>query len=79
MPRQKHFMQPAVDVIKQFGGCRSLAKALEISPSTISRWATSSVNKGTNGKIPQKYWSEIMVAGQKIGKPISLSDLSGLN
>ena len=78
MPKQKHFMNPAAHIVEQMGGCRPLAKALEINPSTISRWMTSSVKKGTDGRIPQKYWGPIIIAAQNLGKTITPQDLFSL-
>ena len=77
MAKQIHTLEPASKIVSIFGGCRALALTLKVCPSTISRWSTSNEQRGTDGKIPQKYWGQIMVAAQDIGKTVTLSDLSG--
>lgn len=76
--KAKHAMQPARRVVDQFGGCRKLARTLTISPSTVSRWMTSAAAKGTDGRIPQKYWGTIIVAAQDSGFTITVNDLAGM-
>jgi hypothetical protein len=78
MAHSKHVMQPARRVVDLFGGCRSLARALSIHPSTISRWTASAAVKGTDGYIPQKYWGRIIVAAQDQGFTITVNDLAGM-
>jgi transposase len=76
--KAKHAMRPARVVVDKFGGCRKLARTLAISPSTVSRWMTSAANKGTDGRIPQKYWGHIIVAAQDEGFTLTVNDLAGL-
>lgn len=78
MPKPKHAMQPARSVIDKFGGCRPLSRVLAIHPSTISRWTTSAAVKGTDGRIPQKYWGRIVMAAQDRGFTLTSSDLAGM-
>lgn len=78
MAHSKHVMQPARRVVDLFGGCRSLARALSIHPSTISRWTASGAVKGTDGRIPQKYWGRIVMAAQDQGFTITVNDLAGM-
>jgi hypothetical protein len=78
MANPKHLMQPARDVVDKFGGCRQLARVLRIHPSTISRWTASAAVKGTNGRIPQKYWGPIIMAAQDRGFSLSVNDLAGM-
>ena len=78
MPNPKHAMQPARAVIDRFGGCRPLARVLDINPSTISRWTTSTARSGTNGRIPQKYWGQICMAAQDQGFTVTVNDLAGM-
>jgi len=51
---------------------------LRIHPSTISRWTTSAAVKGTDGRIPQKYWGRIIMAAQDQGFTLTASDLAGM-
>lgn len=74
----KHTMQPARCVIDKFGGCRSLARALDVNPSTISRWTTSAARRGTDGRIPQKYWGRLIVIAQDQGFTLTVNDLVAL-
>lgn len=74
MTKPKHFLQPARKVIDAFGGCRATARALDISPSTVSRWTTPTLMRGTGGRIPQRYWKTILATT----KTLSLTDLAGM-
>lgn len=76
--KMKHAMQPARAVVEKLGGCRSVARTLKLSPSTISRWMTASEAKGTGGRIPQKYWAQILDAAASAGKPMDVKDLAGM-
>lgn len=78
MAKPKHAMQPARSVVDKFGGCRQLARILTIHPSTISRWTSSAAVKGTDGRIPQKYWGRIIVAAQDQGFTVTANDLAGM-
>lgn len=78
MPRQVNTLEPASSIVSVFGGCRALAAALKLCPSTVSRWSTSYDKRGTHGKIPQKYWSSIIENAQTQGKTITPADLAGL-
>lgn len=78
MANSKHAMQPARRVVDLFGGCRKLARALAIHPSTISRWTASGAVKGTDGRIPQKYWGRIVMAAQDQGFTVTVNDLAGM-
>ena len=78
MAHHKHSLQPAHQVITRFGGCRPLARVLAVHPSTISRWATPSFAKGTDGRIPQRYWGRLIVAAQERGISLTVNHLAGM-
>lgn len=78
MPKPKHVMQPARQVVDRFGGCRELARILAVNPSTVSRWTASAARKGTDGRIPQKYWGRILVAAQNHGFTMTVNELAGM-
>lgn len=79
MPRTaKHSMQPARHIVDLFGGCRALGRTLGISASTVSRWTTAKENDGTGGRIPQKYWDDIVANAKRAGKTITANDLASL-
>ncbi|WP_288076440.1 carph-isopro domain-containing protein [Pseudomonas sp.] len=71
----KHQQQPARYIVERLGGCRKVARMLDIHPSTISRWMTPVINRGTGGRIPQKYWAQIMAHSKATGIDIATSDL----
>jgi hypothetical protein len=71
-------LEPASSIITIMGGCRAVAGELKLCPSTVSRWSTSSNKKGTDGRIPQKYWLKIIEKAQQNGIPITLTDLAGI-
>lgn len=53
-------MDPAAIVISKFGGVRATARKLEVNPSTVCRWGKAASEGGTDGKVPQKYFKQIM-------------------
>ena len=71
-------LNPAAKVISLFGGVRPLARALDLNPSAVSRWAQPTVKKGTNGAIPQRHWAAILqhAAAEKV--KLTVNDLAGL-
>jgi len=77
MPVQKHSMQPAATVVALFGGCRPMARLLDLNASTISRWTTAANQGGTGGRIPQKYWKLIADCAAQHGKKLTVNDLAG--
>lgn len=71
-------LNPAWTVIQLLGGVRSTARAAEVDPSAVSRWAMPREKKGTEGRVPQRHWRRLMAyaSAQKI--KLTLRDLSGL-
>ena len=43
---------------------KTLAKHLNLSPSTVSRWDYSADDGGTGGRIPPKYYDRIVELGE---------------
>ncbi len=78
MGKHKHGAEPAIKIVALFGGCRALARLLELNPSTISRWTASTFHHGTNGRIPQKYWPRLIEAAEQRGMALTVNDLSGM-
>lgn len=73
-------MTPARYVIKQFGGVRAAAKAIGVSPSTVSTWnkrKTPKDYRGLNGRIPAKNWDAILRAAKRRKKRITYKNLLG--
>jgi len=54
-----------------------VAKALDLAPSTVSRWAMPHP-RGTGGKIPQRHWPRLYVLAQKVGVRVAANPLHGL-
>jgi len=50
-----------------------------ISPSAVSRWCTPTALGGTGGRIPQKWWKQMISAGKDRGVLIDAKQLSGLS
>ncbi|MEY5100859.1 MAG: DNA-binding transcriptional regulator Cro [Pseudomonadota bacterium] len=71
-------LNPAWRVIQLLGGVRATARAAEINPSAVSRWAMPREKKGTSGAIPQRHWSRLLGYAQRIKVKLTLNDLSGL-
>lgn len=65
-------LNPVEYAIKEFGGVRSLARALGIEPSIISKW-----RKPRSGSyyIPSKYLIHIIRKAKKLELDVTLEDL----
>lgn len=79
MGRSIHNAQPATAIVVQLGGCRRVARLVGISPSAVSRWCTPTALGGTGGRIPQKWWKQMISAGKDRGVLIDAKQLSGLS
>jgi len=79
MRMSKHDAQPATNIVMQLGGCRSVARLVGVSPSAVSRWCTPTALGGTGGRIPQKWWKQVISAGKDRGVLIDAKQLSGLS
>ena len=73
-------MNPASKVLKKFGdgGISMIAKELKINRSTVSRWATSREDGGTDGIIPAKYHKPLLKLAAKKSIPLTAGDLVGV-
>lgn len=77
--RIKHSMQPARSVVEQLGGCREVARALGIAPSTVSRWIAPKSRQNLGGRIPQTYWVSLLALAKRNGKPLTVAQLAGID
>jgi hypothetical protein len=76
--RIKHTHQPARGVVDLLGGCRSVARELSISPSTVTRWMAPKSRASLGGRIPQTHWPALMAMAKRNGVELSLEQLAGL-
>lgn len=60
---------PAELVIKTWGGVRKTARALEMSPATVSRW------QRLGGLIPSKHLVKILERAKESGLDLKPEDL----
>lgn len=74
----KHGAEPATAVVVRLGGCRTVARLVGVSPSAVSRWCTPAALGGTGGRIPQKWWKQLIACGKDRGIEITVKELSGL-
>jgi len=72
MPKQ---LSPAREVVQKLGGVRAAARALELSPSAVSRWMMPSAARGTGGHVPQRHWPAILKHARKERIELTLTDL----
>ena len=63
-------LNPAEFVIHMFGGVRATARALEKTPSTISKWQHEN-----EGRIPTKNILSILVKSKELKLDITADDL----
>jgi len=60
-------------IIRQFGGVKQLAKAINKDPATIYRWTYPKNKNGTDGLIPSSALSRISEAAKRLNIPIEQS------
>lgn len=75
---KREFKSPAQAVIEAFGSNAEVSRVLSVSKSTITRWGYDKQNRGTNGRVPQKYWPTLLAIARKRKIKLSLRDLAGL-
>jgi len=63
-------LNPAEYVIYKFGGVRATARALDKTPSTISKW-----QHNNNGKIPTSNMLKILMKAEELNLDINADDL----
>ncbi len=72
-----HTLEPAYTVIEKLGGKSSVAEALELDKSTLSRWCQPKP-MGTGGLIPQRYWPQLMQMARDQRVRIGLKELAAV-
>jgi transposase len=77
MPKRET-RSPAQVIIAAFGSNSEVSRILSVSKSTITRWGYDKENKGTNGRVPQKYWPTLIATARKRKIKLSVRDLAGL-
>lgn len=63
----------AASVIKKFGGVRALARAIDVNPSTVSRWTMPREKGGAAGRIPAKAQPLVIEAAKKAGIKLTIA------
>lgn len=58
---------PAAFVVRQFGGTRATARALNMSTGSIHYWTRSKAKRGAGGRIPATSHKRILKAAKKFG------------
>lgn len=71
MAKPIHVSQPARGIVDLLGGGRTVAKALGIAPSTVTRWSSE---KDGKGRIPSRHWVNLMILAQDQGHELSIYD-----
>lgn len=71
-------LSPAKEIVQKFGGVRATARVLDINPSAVSRWMVSRAERGTDGRVPQKYWALMLDHARKERIKLTVRDLAGL-
>ena len=68
-------MTPAKYVFHIFGGVRATARALNRTPSAVSKWAKPRKRGGSGGEIPSIHQKLILKIADERGLPITPNDL----
>lgn len=69
-------LQPASKILALFESNRALARILDVNPSALTRWKKPRSQGGTGGRIPQKYWGQIIDAAADRGIDVTVEDLA---
>ena len=69
--------EPAYNIVVRLGGVTRTAELLGITQSAVSRWLIPATSNGTEGRIPQRYWDDMLKFALKHNIRIDLYDLSG--
>lgn len=75
---EKAQFEPATSIIARFGSAAEVARILDLDKSTVSRWTMSRPQKGTEGKVPRKYWEPLMTAAKQRKVKLTLNELAAL-
>lgn len=68
-------MSPVDVVVDIFGGIRSVARAINVAPSTVLRWGTSRRGGRIPGSIPHEYMLPLMEAAMRRRKRLTLEEV----
>lgn len=71
-------LNPAREIVAKLGGVNATARALDLSPSAVSRWMQPPSKHGTGGHIPRRHWPAIIKHAKSEGVRIRLTDLAAL-
>jgi hypothetical protein len=68
-PQDTNNAEPAFSIVKSLGGVRAVARELECSPGTVTRWCTpkSRDTAGGDGRIPAAKHDALIALADKLG------------
>lgn len=66
---------PASKVIAKLGGVRATARALELNPSSVSRWTAPVEKRGLGGRVPSIHQAKILQIARERGVDLTAADL----
>jgi hypothetical protein len=75
---EKAPFEPATSIIARFGSAAEVGRILDLDKSTISRWTMPKEKRGTDGRIPHKYWEDLMTAAKQRKIKLTLRELASL-
>jgi len=67
--------EPAFTICTMLGGVTKTAKLVGLTQSGVSLWL---VERGTGGRVPQKYWPKMLKYAAKHKIKITIKMLSGI-
>lgn len=66
---------PAAKVISEFKGVRAVARALDLNPSSVSRWTAPKEKRGLGGRVPSIHQAKILQIARERGLDLTAADL----
>lgn len=67
---------PAQLVKEKFCSASEVARILGLDRSTVSRWQVCASLGGTGGRVPQKYWAQLIAAAKARKIKLTVQELS---
>lgn len=64
--------EPAAQIISKLGGLTAVAKAADVTPTSVQRWRLPSEKGGTGGFIPRKYHGALVTLAAAKGVTLPL-------
>ena len=70
---REHWRKPAASIIQILGGLNPVSEAAGVSVTSVQRWRLPREKGGTDGFVPRKYHSKLILAAAEKGITLPLA------